>query len=88
VSIFKNQSENSCAYCGSKIIRKAPVSPLEGMAIAQKYANGQIKESELTNFYKSIGNNCPSCSKISCSYCFHENGDKCPNCGSKIKYFS
>jgi hypothetical protein len=88
MSFFKSKSGNSCSHCSSKITRKAPVSPQEGMAIGQKFAIGQATRSDVENFYKSIGNNCPSCGKMICAFCFDQSGKKCPSCGSSIKFFS
>jgi hypothetical protein len=88
MNFFNRQSANSCSHCKSKITRKAPVSPQEGMAIGQKFAGGQITRSEVENFYRSIGNNCPFCGKMSCALCFDKSGRKCPNCGATIKFFS
>lgn len=88
MSLFNRQSTNSCSYCKSKITRKAPVAPHEGMTIGQKYASGQISTAEVESFYKSIGSNCPKCGKMSCAFCFDKSGRKCPSCGSTIKFFS
>ncbi|MBN1999033.1 hypothetical protein JW935_15850 [candidate division KSB1 bacterium] len=81
-------SMNKCSNCGAKITRKAPVSPMEGMKIGQKFASGQVTRIDVETFYKSIGNNCPSCGKMICAFCFDNSGKKCPSCGSTIKYFS
>jgi len=88
MSLFKRRSNSTCSHCKSGISRKAPVSPLAGLEIGQKFARGEISRGEVENWYKSVGANCPSCGRMSCAFCFDKSGKKCPNCGSTIKFFS
>lgn len=79
--------KKKCAFCGSSITRDAPVSSNEGAEMGIKLMKGQATQTEVEEWYKALGAVCPDCGSLSCSYCFNNNGNKCPKCNSKIIFF-